>query len=308
MSDQEFVFTIGDSTALQLNSEPELDVDVRVNVVPVSTTVVGISDDIKQALLNCFQHVAWKYVDGDVYYDALDAALNAKVLLSITAVYTQSGTVYDTNSLDSLKADLVVTANYDDSTTADVTSACTLSGTLTEGTSTITVAYQGQTATFTVTVAAKPNLVMPTTTYNDTLYYCAVGTDSVPYFGLYLRSASQGRRTVLYDKGTVKLRCRPTPTSSADFLNCAEIDYYPIPIPAGATSVTITSPKMRTILDVVAIQDSNNYYNKVMEGSWDASAASHTYDVSSYNDGTYFALFNLETSVTTIEGFDVTFA
>ena len=74
-------------------------------------------------------------------------------LVSISAVYTQSGTVYDTDSLDSLKSDLVVTAHYSDSTTQTVTDY-TLSGTLTEGTSTVTVAYGGKTTTFNVTVAA----------------------------------------------------------------------------------------------------------------------------------------------------------
>jgi hypothetical protein len=72
-------------------------------------------------------------------------------------VYTQSGTVYDTDSLDSLKADLVVTAVYSDSSTATVAAdAYTLSGELTEGTSTITVSYSGKTATFNVTVTANP--------------------------------------------------------------------------------------------------------------------------------------------------------
>lgn len=72
---------------------------------------------------------------------------------SIAAVYTQSGTVYDTDSLDSLKSDLVVTATYSDSSTATVPSAdYTLSGTLTEGTSTITVTYESKTTTFSVTV------------------------------------------------------------------------------------------------------------------------------------------------------------
>lgn len=74
-------------------------------------------------------------------------------LLSIEATYTQSGTVYDTDTLDSLKSDLVVTASYDDSTTATVT-GYTLSGTLTEGTSTITVTYGGKTTTFNVTVSS----------------------------------------------------------------------------------------------------------------------------------------------------------
>lgn len=77
-------------------------------------------------------------------------------LESISAVYTQSGTVYDTDSLDSLKSDLVVTATYSDSSTETVPSTdYTLSGTLTEGTSTIYVVYGGKTTTFTVTVSQR---------------------------------------------------------------------------------------------------------------------------------------------------------
>lgn len=75
-------------------------------------------------------------------------------LSSISAVYTQSGTVYDSDSLDSLKADLVVTAHWSNSTTTAVPSTdYTLSGTLTVGTSTITVSYGGKTTTFNVTVS-----------------------------------------------------------------------------------------------------------------------------------------------------------
>ena len=72
---------------------------------------------------------------------------------SISAVYTQSGTVYDTDSLDSLKSDLVVTATFMDSSTGVIDAAdYTLSGTLAEGTSVVTVSYGGKTATFTVIV------------------------------------------------------------------------------------------------------------------------------------------------------------
>ncbi len=72
---------------------------------------------------------------------------------SLSAVYTQSGTVYDTDTLDTLKSDLVVTATYGDSSTAVIPSTnYTLSGTLAVGTSTITVSYGGKTATFNVTV------------------------------------------------------------------------------------------------------------------------------------------------------------
>ena len=73
---------------------------------------------------------------------------------SISASYTQSGDVYDSDSLDSLKTDLVVTATWSNQTTSTVASAdYTLSGTLTVGTSTITVSYSGQTTTFNVTVS-----------------------------------------------------------------------------------------------------------------------------------------------------------
>ena len=76
---------------------------------------------------------------------------------SITATYTQSGTVYDTDTLDSLKSDLVVTANYSGGTSETIT-GYTLSGTLIEGTSTITVEYAGLTDTFSVVVSSATKL------------------------------------------------------------------------------------------------------------------------------------------------------
>jgi hypothetical protein len=112
----------------------------------------GMTEDVKQAFLNAFSHVAWTDEHGQDYYDALEAAFYpSSGLVGIAALYTQSGTVYDTDSLDSLRDDLVVTATYADNTVRTVT-AYTLSGTLTVGTSTITVSYGGKTATFTVTV------------------------------------------------------------------------------------------------------------------------------------------------------------
>ena len=72
---------------------------------------------------------------------------------SISAVYTQGDTiVYSDTSLDSLKSNLVVTGNYSDSTTKPITDY-SLSGTLTAGTSTVTVTYNGKTTTFDVVVS-----------------------------------------------------------------------------------------------------------------------------------------------------------
>lgn len=84
--------------------------------------------------------------------------ISTATVTSISAVYTQSGNVYEGASLDSLKANLVVTATWSDSTTSTVASTdYTLSGTLAVGTSTVTVAYGGKTTTFNVTVSAIPD-------------------------------------------------------------------------------------------------------------------------------------------------------
>lgn len=113
-----------------------------------------LSDEVKQTLLLCFEKVAWIDGNGQTYYNALQSALNRGAeILSISAVYTQSGTVYDGESLDLLKTDLVVTAHYDDQTSETVI-AYTLSGTLEIGTSTITVTYSGLTTTFNVNVSS----------------------------------------------------------------------------------------------------------------------------------------------------------
>ena len=113
----------------------------------------GLTEEVKTALLACFEQVAWIGADGQTYYDALETALNKKrSLSSISAVFTQGSTViYDTDELYALKQYLTVTATYDDGSTKEVNNY-TLSGKLVAGTSTITVAYNKKTTTFNVTI------------------------------------------------------------------------------------------------------------------------------------------------------------
>lgn len=75
-------------------------------------------------------------------------------LVGIEATFTQGANIiYDTDSLDTLKQYLVVTATWSDSSVTTVASTdYTLSGTLTTGTSTITATYSGKSDQFTVTV------------------------------------------------------------------------------------------------------------------------------------------------------------
>lgn len=114
----------------------------------------GLTDGAKNALLACFNNVAWATPDGQSLVDDLESALYPEVhLTSITAAYDQDRPIYDTDSLDLVKLDLVVTANYSDGTSEVLDDEdYTLSGTLTAGTSTITVSYGGKTDTIEVIV------------------------------------------------------------------------------------------------------------------------------------------------------------
>lgn len=125
----------------------------------------ALSNDAKSALLQIAEKTAYIDDDGQDYYDALEAAFYPPAdLVSISATYTQSGTVYTNTPLDNLKTDLVVTATYSDSSSNTV-SAYTLSGTLTVGTSTITVSYGGKTTTFNVTVSETVLYPLPDIAY-----------------------------------------------------------------------------------------------------------------------------------------------
>ena len=87
---------------------------------------------------------------GDVSVSCAVTVTGFATLTGIIAVYS-GGSVTTDATLSDLTSDLVVTGSYDDSTTAVITDY-TLSGTLSAGTSTITVSYGGFTDTFTVTV------------------------------------------------------------------------------------------------------------------------------------------------------------
>lgn len=114
--------------------------------------ISGLTDDIKQALLQIARKIPYLDDDDDYYQDLYDALYPPVAVTSIEAVFTQGTTViYDTDDLDALKNYLVVTANYNDGTSETV-SNYTLTGTLTTGTSTITATYGGKSDTFTVTV------------------------------------------------------------------------------------------------------------------------------------------------------------
>lgn len=106
---------------------------------------------VKQALDTILHNIPFK--NTDIYTDELatfHAWATSLNILSISAVFNQGSNVISTfDTLDSLRQYLTVTASYSDGTSGAV-SGYTLSGELNEGTNTITVAYEGKTATFNV--------------------------------------------------------------------------------------------------------------------------------------------------------------
>lgn len=150
-----------------------------------------LSSDVKIALMNLVNHISWDNdtPSGQTYitalYNALYSATESNVeLISINAVYTQTGTVYSTDTLDSLKADLTVTGEMSDESTI-IISDYILSGTLAEGTSTITVTCDGKTTTFDVIVSAS---VSPTPTPSNVIKI----SDYYPFVRGYIQLAAGG--------------------------------------------------------------------------------------------------------------------
>lgn len=117
----------------------------------------GLSDDAKNALLNCFRHVSWIDEYGQDYYNTLRASLYGDDAESISVAFTPgTHVVYTTDSVESLRHFLVVTATYADGTTATVSRYTLIGDISSPGVKTITVIYgmKNKTATFTVTVVS----------------------------------------------------------------------------------------------------------------------------------------------------------
>lgn len=138
----------------------------------------GLTEEAKQALLACFEKVAWIDEHGQDYYDALETALYPPTnLVGITAVFNSGGqTIYNTATLNDLKQYLTVTALYDNGTSEAVTNY-TLSGTVETGQCDFTVGYGGKTASFRVTVVEWLTSITATYTQSGTVYDTATLND-----------------------------------------------------------------------------------------------------------------------------------
>ena len=119
----------------------------------------SLDSNIKNAILDCFEHTAWVNEQGQYYYGILqELFFPSKVLTSIEATFVQGETkIYDSTNLNDLKEYLTVTAYYDDGSQETINNY-ELNGTLIVGISVITVNYIDKTDTFNVLVTETPEL------------------------------------------------------------------------------------------------------------------------------------------------------
>ena len=153
------------STAVAFAASTEQVQDAVDDYLDEHPTISGtFTNTAKRALIALLEKVAYIDGNGQAYIDVLNAALNDVPIDHITAVFTQGDwKCYDgLYTLDDLKSRLVVTAYYVDGAIAVLSGDdYVLSGTLTAGTSTITVTVDGQyTTTFTVVVTATLKVYM----------------------------------------------------------------------------------------------------------------------------------------------------
>jgi hypothetical protein len=206
----------------------------------------------------------------------------AVTLSSISAVYTQSGTLYNTDSLDSLKTDLVVTATYSDTSTQTVPSAdYALSGTLTAGTSTITVTYSGKTTTFTVTVTDYRTVMSYSYANGDmTKKNCTVINNNTYKFCLNVASNyANTRRTFNISRGTAPFY---EATSSSGEATVSDPPLYPIPVPPTATKVTVAITPNSQYFGISGLSLSDGKYTMSLDDGWKQGSRTITFVAETY--------------------------
>lgn len=132
-----------------------IDAEIPVEVYYISDDAAAVADKILEANSYITGFCTDVCIAGKVLYDAYmqwGGDTTEKTLTSISATYS-GGSVPVGTAVSGLSG-VTVTAHYSDGSTATVT-GYTLSGSIVEGENTITVTYQGKTATFTVTGTAE---------------------------------------------------------------------------------------------------------------------------------------------------------
>lgn len=225
-----------DDPASALSAAQGVVLDGKVSQLEAKVVGNLMSSRAKNAILAVFDKVAFAVPDVSAEMTELENALfNLDEVTGINAVYTQGSTVIWSDGvsvLNDLKANLVVNAEYGDGTEVAVNNYI-LSGTLTTGTSVITVEYEGFTTTFNVTVTEYGSK-MSYSMAEGTMFYRAGQVSTYTHNGLTCLGIqnwgnTNTRRVFPINFGNQKMH---------DNTGSTLLDAYPIKIPYGAKTVT----------------------------------------------------------------------
>lgn len=200
-----------------------------------------------------------------------NVVVSAVELASISAAFDAGGnTIYTDDTLDSLKQYMTVTAHYSDGTSETINNY-TLSGTLTDGTSTITVAYDGKTTT--VNIAGVVDFYnIWNWELNDG--YLEIGTGSI---GFLQGSSTLGLGINNGERNSLVRRFGYVPKGKSPCKELYQTGFigYPIPVPHNASRCTATILPSTLQIDLQFWKDNNDAqgtYTFVSNNSWSSNA------------------------------------
>lgn len=125
--------------------------DVKEDLEALISRGTGLNDTQKSLIITILRNGIYS-TDQSNNIDQLEDTFT-RTVTSVSAVIDLAGnTIYTDDTLDTLRQYLTVTATFDDST-SEIVTGYSLSGTLTAGTSTITITYREVSSTFSVPVS-----------------------------------------------------------------------------------------------------------------------------------------------------------
>lgn len=266
-----------ESSAAQIAKNTQ---DIAVINEEIARIGSGFPDDAKIALLNCFAHVAWIDEHGQDYYDALEAALYAGTYPKITAIFDAGlNVIYTDDVLDSLKQYLTVKYYEAEGSTAVIVPSAdyTLHGTLSEGSNTLQVVYDGLSTSFVV---------------DNVIDFYNIHDRSVNNGLLTLRQGGFGATsdtrqpmaqgwTPSYPRYSVYV---PKGLKEADSTSGGVASgIYPIPVPSDATVATVNvTPSSLMYFAIVEYYYTGSEYGGWLTSGWSTSGSNHSLRSSEY--------------------------
>lgn len=197
-------------------------------------------------------------------------------LSSISATYNGGDAAVGTAVTD--LTGIVVTAHYSDGTSEAVT-GYTLSGTIAEGSNTVTVSYGGKTTTFIVTGVVESGGEVENAVYK---YSLADGTMLLHLGGLgyayntaCYQTPSTSRRAPYLTEGEAPARMQSDAEDTTHFI---------FPIPDDATGIIVTAPSGNVLAPMFFTLNDNGLYTRDVDVGWtDSNVWSTTFEAGLYS-------------------------